>query len=493
MSYEDILKLALPPVITFLVAIFLPETLRLDIRSILSYLVYEKWKFRSYLLRCRQMPGHKFGLAGFYQIDSEGRLLASGPGITLTRDIIEQLRLVLRGHSTSKDFAKQWPIFTLTALNVKLPQYARYIKRITGVRGYMARKDGVNDTFHLIIWGTVTEGKVDQFNFDVREGIFEPRVHKDMAHISNMVLRAYQQLPAHVFPEYIACLLVGLYQQSPVIIIGVHHKKFTEAHLLLDDGYTLIKKAIDLLRDASDDEGLAHDHSRFFFAAFHALKSYLYAKDASPLKALEECRRVLEINLCYPYENESEFKRNYLRNYVHEMMEKAAELKKENLIDGVLDQRVITDNLSLYNPNYNRPVLDGVLAEILRMEGDEFREALKIFDALTKKYPDSSVPLMYWGEALKLYKSEPFNLNPANLDAALEKYKAAEQIDPTWEIIKVKILTVYLFKKAYGQGGEETEEQLKQYLIKAQEFYEHPELRKFLSSLGKSEKKTVRN
>ena len=39
---------------------------------------------------------------------------------------------------------------------------------------------------------------------------------------------------------------------------------------------------------------------------------------------------------------------------------------------------------------------------------------------------------------------------------------------------------VYMFKKAYNQGGEDTEEQLKAYLIKSKGFYEHPELKKFI-------------
>ena len=489
MSHEDILKLALPPLITFLVGLFLPETLRLDLRSTLTYFLYGKTKFQRYLSRCRQTPGHKYAFCGFYQVDPEGRLLPSGPGISLTRNLVERMQLTLEENSTARDYSKIWPFFKLNVYNVTLPNYALYIKRINKLQEYM--QHGIGDTFLLWAWGTVDQGKLQQFHFHVRDGIFYPRFKKDLIQLSEMALKVSQRVPNHIFSEYISYLLIGLYQQGPVTVVGITEGRTTEAHLLLDDGFCLIKRGIDLVRDADEAGKLTDDHSRFFYPEYHALKGLLYEKDNSFFKALEEYGNALEFNLYHPYKTEVEFKRHYFRNYARELVQNTAVLKDEVLKDGVLDLEAITANLSLYDETYQRPLLDYVLRLVLRQDGDDYYRSLKIFEDLNRKFPNSSLPLIYWGEALKLYKSEPFNLNPANLDPALEKYKSAEQVDPTWEIIKVKISTIYLFKKGYGQGGDETEAQLKHYLFKAKEFYEHPELKKFLTSLGKSEKKTT--
>jgi tetratricopeptide (TPR) repeat protein len=480
MNYDNILKFALPPLITFLVGVFLPETLRLDLRSILTYVLFDKWRFERYLGHQRAIKGPKFAFCGFFQVDAEGRLLTSGPGISLTREIIEEIARLMNESSTIKDYSKIWPVFALRVEDVDLPKYALYLKRLKNIKSYLYQKDGVTETFPLCIWGTLDGKKIQQLSFEIKEGVFYPRAQKDFVKIGQLASKVCAVLPGHQFPRYLASILVGLYQQSPVSFLGIHERKFTEAHLLLDDGFSTLRSGINLVRDVSGQDDLVDEHSHFFLPEYHGLKAYLYEQDGSMENAIIEYTQALESNLYHPYENEGEFKRAYLRNYALDLAKKAAEgANEEPSKESPFDHALLLSSLILHDNSYSVPMLHSLLALILKLSEDEYWEAIKVFERLTRKYPDSSIPWIYWGEALKLYKSEPFNPNPANLNLTLEKYKVAEQIDPKWEMIKVKIAIVYMFKKAYNQGGDDTEEQLKAYLIKSKGFYDDPELKKF--------------
>ena len=487
MTYEDLFKFALPPIITFLVGVFLPETLRLDLRSILTYLFFEKWRFNRYLKKQKAAKGPKFAICGFYQVDAEGRLLSSGPGLYLSNEIIKQMSLQIEASSTIRDYSKIWPAYKLRVEHVPLPKYALYIKRIRRLTDYLFQERGVAETFPIFIWGTIEQpNKVQQVYFETKKGYFFPRSLRDFAKLSHLTSNVATSLPLHECARYLAFLLFGLYQQSPVTYLGVNQRKFAEAHLLLEDGFATIRKGIDILQETATLKQAAEEHSRFFMPEYCALKGYLYEDAGDLVKAAEEYRKVLEWNLYHPYDGEGDFKRFVLRHYTLDLARRTlAEKVKEssnNETQDALNRVEMAEKLFIHDNTYPTPAIDLLLASILRMPENQYQEALKHFEILSQRYPDSAIPRMYWGEALKLFHSEPFRPNLSNLDLAVEKYHEAENIDPSWEIIKVKIAMGYLFKKAYGLGGQETEEKLQAYIKKSRDFYEHPELKKFLGN-----------
>ena len=421
------------------------------------------------------------GCLGFYKIDDDGKLTKCKEGVILNKSLIEAFDRI--NNEKNSTLTRMYsPKFS----NIELTNYESSKYTYLNI-GSLFNSNYFSKKYDIIVYGIFSEnGEIGEFNIlhndnsYIDEDFLGKKTSSYINDLETFICNAVKSKPLEIKGEIAAELIFSFVTQS------------------------FAGNAVSILKDISIGETLLSESKNIIDSVIYKFNINMQKKDIDNImtpydlnyiainldnenydEAIKYMFKILKKNPYYPFDNYDEFKTNYNMYYLTNVSQKTLNIAEKKQSNG--ENGLNADDLKI-KLKINEYKKENFLIEnfaYLIAGSKNYHENLKMFEELSKEYPTNAIVYIAWGDAIKLYKSEPFNLNLSVVDNALSKYYIAEKLDSDWILIGTKIYITTLLQimqeKSSGNNAKAEEKKiiLKKYENKLTEFSNTQDFKKF--------------
>lgn len=423
------------------------------------------------------------GVSDFLMVNESGKLSRCKRGAELQQFILNCIREI--NNRENNTFAR---IIEPQFIEISLTDFE--ISR----HSLLSLADYLNDNFadkraNIIFGGVVSEsGEIGKLNvsytkeFFYEEGMLKLKTSDYFKKFEELIVRLCSNRTQLDKAQIMANLFYAIISQSTTIAAASHYKDVSVGLKLIDESQQIWNKAINRYvnpSESSDVKNLA----MHFDIGYELNRASLFKNASRVNEEIEAIYRILVINPFFPFSSYVDFKKQYDIYYTSYVASKSLEFMKNDKTTSEEEKKQLFFRDKLYK--YAGPdFLIEYFTELIVLS-DNYSSNLEYYKKLSIHHPREPLIYLFWGDAIKLYKSKAFNLNLSQVDAAIEKYRIAENMDPEWPLIGSKIYIVSLLQSfqerelGHFKKADQIDALLGTYIKKLKKYGQTLEVKKF--------------
>lgn len=435
------------------------------------------WKFHA--------PPSSFtiGVCNFYVVNENGKLSTSRQGTALQQFILIHISDInnLENNTYVKVVKPNVIAINPTEFEISSNSLLSFAK--------LLKDDFVDKRAHIILWGIVSEnGEIEKVNISYNKGLFyEDGVLKlkttdYFGRLDDFIVKLCRNKSPLDKAKIASNLFYAVISQTPALSAASQYKDISTGLKLLDESQKLWNKSIATYVTTPELAGI--DKLALYFEIVSDLNRvalFDHAKRSDD--KIKTIARILEKNPFFPLSTYEDFKKEYDLYYTSTVASNGLEFVMKNTAISDEETRKLFFKNKLYEYEGANFLID-YFTKLIVLNA-HYEHNLKYYEILAAHHPREPLIYLFWGDAIKLYKSEPCALNLERVDAAIEKYKVAEKLDPEWSLIGSKIFIVsflqFLQERELGHWKKvnKIKPVLEAYERKQMNYYQTLEVEKF--------------
>lgn len=380
------------------------------------------------------------GVCNFFAVNENGKLCNSKQGTALKQFILKYISDI--NNLENNTYAK---IIKPNIIEIN-PTDFEILSHSSLSLADLLKDNFVDKRAHIIIWGIISEnGEIEKVNISYNKGLFyeegvlKLKIADYFKRFDDLVVKLCRNKPPLDKAQIVANLFYAIISQTPSISTASQYKDISVGLKLLDESQKLWNKSINTYVSSTELSGI-YNLSSFFEIGYNLNRAALFKNAARSDEEIEAIYQILEKNPFFPLSTYEDFKKEYDLYYTSEVASKSLEFAKNDNSKSEEEKKRLSFKEKLYK--YEGPYFLIDYFTQLIVVNAHYESNLGYYEKLATHHSREPLIYLFWGDAIKLYKSEPFALNLARVDAAIEKYKFAEQLDPEWPLIGSKIFVV---------------------------------------------------
>jgi hypothetical protein len=437
---------------------------------------------RAYLKFQGPPTSFTIGVCNFFVVSENGKLSNSKQGFALKQSILKDISDI---HGRENNVYARIINSNIVMLNPTEFEISRH--SLLNFDNFL-KDNFVNKSAHIVIWGIISENaEIEKVNVSYKGGLFDEegilklKTTEYFKRFDTLVIKLCRNKPPLDKIQIIANLFYPIISMSPSIATASYYKDVSMGLKLLDDSQKIWNKAITTYASTTDFLAIA-DLVSYFEIAYDLNRASLFHNAARGDAEIESIFRILEKNLFFPLSTYEDFKKEYDLYYTSTLATGSLEIAK---LISEEDARKLSFKNKLYQ--YEGPYFLIDYFTQLIVLNDHYDSNLRYYKMLAVRHPREPLIYLFWGDAIKMYKSERFALNLARVDPAIVKYKFAEKLDLEWPLIGCKIYVAsylqFIGEKELGHWKKVAKIRtiLESYKQKRDKYVETLEVKKFFN------------